>query len=723
MKGNKAYLGLFFIFFIFLFTNIGFSGALGTFDAGNSCFCKGDTGVVGSILCNLEKSAFYFFDAKIDCGTVDSVPSSGSFGGSGSKGGPASKGLESKKESVKQGYGSECTADEDCLDSLKCRASGSVSFCSYITNDLPDGSVCFFNEECDSEKCNSTGGAGICTGPGCKNSGDCPNGQICADEAKILTMENNSGLKGYCINSGALNSPCGPASVIGLTGVTAPTCNKGLSWSNELCKKKDYEICNVNEDCENKICRNKSNLISTDKETKMCFSNNGLINSQCTEDLDCISGVCDPTSKKCKGGLHETGCKTEADCSGGLVCDTTLNICKNQGFICTESSCGPDYFCAKNKAYVVNSIGDECIKRYTQKKDGTCYSDFDCEGELVCVLNNKKIGTSYDTGAYIFYNIEKNTDPKIVQNPISGKCGQLQQGGFCNYDSECESGFSCVNGICDVPSTTDEKLSLLTACNYGGQCESGFCEQTGNTNKCTVSNNLYLSDNFPNSRGLISNTQFVNSVADTTWADGTKYGPNCNIGLKIANKDYQGNELCEFMFGKKYGKCQDYDGVCAEFENQKYVAGLNQEENKITVRVLFEMSCIGGLTGYQEDNVYNYNLSLCQKGNIKKQCQTVFTHSTRKFCGTTGSNLVSFDKAGITFNPITDYGAFYSSTGAKAFDQSDTAGENYDSDDYDTSLPITITNGENTCELTRVSQKYSNTEDKLVSKIYVECYK
>jgi hypothetical protein len=421
--------------------------------------------------------------------------------------------------------------------------------------------------------------------------------------------------------------------------------------------------------------------------------------------------------------LYEQGCTDNADCSGELICDASLGVCKKNEdkTLCTKGSCESGYFCSKNGVFVNKGYGSVCLQSFAKSKGSTCYKDMECKTGLRCILNNKKIANQYEDNTNYLYTLGKEWSHKI-SDPTAGVCENLTETGFCEDTSDCSSGLTCTNGVCSVASTTAEKLSLLTPCNYSIDCKSGFCTKIGNKQVCTISDDLFLSGNqITSSYGLVSNAPFTGSVEEE-WGTGKKYYPDCRKSQIILNKEYKESSFCKIAFGEKYSKCQSYDGVCAEFENEKYLAGLDSEAYKITVRVLFEMSCVGGMSGYEDDAVYKHVLSFgCNEGDIKPQCETVFSHPTRKFCGASGSNLVTFDLAGITFNPITDYAISYTSEGGKEFDMDDEPGKDYDSDNYSINLPK-ITNGTATCMITRVTQTYKNVEDELISSIYVECY-
>ncbi|MDD4983272.1 MAG: hypothetical protein PHH82_00330 [Candidatus ainarchaeum sp.] len=723
------------------------------FDEANSCFCKAGQNAATDTLCINEKMYFYFFNIKLDCSTEGSEESadlggssegpvgSGTSGSSGKSGAKDAIGTKKVGETCKNS--GECSEDLICavynkklgageevklenlvkegtntkinLKSTKLK-SGEYAYCSQIF-DLRPGLSCDYDKDCPV----APGGEGIsyCNGTTKKCEYTTLNDAVCKQSkensannfCEIETEDNkNFALEEYV---------CGPefSCILLNSRSLGDSCFANSDCEKNLCKGGACTACEKNDDClPAEFC--------SSGECKQKFA----INEACASETQCLSGVCDPESKICKGGLHEEGCYDNSDCGGDLICDMDLRVCKKstEDTICSVkdneiSGCPDKYWCTKNNIAVTEGIGDSCKQKFDQPVGSPCTANGFCD-DTICVKDNKNINNTYKFNSLYYQEYGKYswTKEKTISKAIVGNCGLLKAGGFCKNSAKfsfCENGLACNDSVCSVASTTSGKLSLLSACNYDTECDSGYCTQIGGAKKCSVSDKLHLSANsFTKSYGLISNTSFIDSVEDTEWTSGTKYDPDCTKAWSILNTNYTGNKLCEYMFGDKYNKCQANNGLCAEFEDKKYNAGLDLEENQITVRVLFEMSCIGGMTGYESDSTYSENIALCQAGNIKDQCKHIFVHETRKYCGSTGSNLVTFDLAGITFNPITDYAVAYTSEGGKEYDIDDSPGENFDYDDG-----VTTTNGEAECTITGVSQTYSNTEDELVSKIYVTC--
>ena len=468
---------------------------------------------------------------------------------------------------------------------------------------------------------------------------------------------------GNCVQKGA--GPMGGA------------CSTNDACKSGLCKNSKCVDCKSNADCSTgKFCATETifdSIVKKDLTFTFCKSK-AKASEACVKNEDCISGICNLTSKTCTGTLHEEGCISNNDCSGDLICDTTLKICKeaSESTICTakgaaDVGCPENYFCAKNNVFVNNGVGTGCLEKARLNNGEACYSSNDCKSK-VCVSGNKKISNQFDDSTNYLFTFGKGWS-NVAANPTPGVCGQIKQGGFCEWAADCEAGLGCISSVCSAGSLIGGKLSLLTPCNYDVDCESGFCTKIGDKQICTVAalNNLYISGNkFQSSYGLVSKTNFSGSVFDSAW---NKYEPNCNNALKLINTEYNTDELCKYMFGSNYPYCLS-TGLCskkneADVEADKKNAAIASLKNT-TVGYKFELTCTQP-AGWVTDEENTIEVPICELGVDKTHCTKTITISKNYDCSIFGMTV--FDQACIRFGNGSyncyDFTKWYNTFGVK----------------------------------------------------------
>lgn len=177
--------------------------------------------------------------------------------------------------------------------------------------------------------------------------------------------------------------------------------------------------------------------------TKQCVD--CLVNQDCGEGRQCLNGNCQSTTScvttgciaplKCDRSTGNcVGCVTTSDCTGGKVCVPDSETCM---------SCAPD-------------LNSKCEACQTGSNDPLC-NTYPC-----CLPGNKCSGVSNDPS-----NVRccPATDFEKSCGTVWGPCGstynpycvnslctcaQGSQGDGCLADTDCESGFECVNSICSV---------------------------------------------------------------------------------------------------------------------------------------------------------------------------------------------------------------------------------------------------------------------------------
>lgn len=152
----------------------------------------------------------------------------------------------------------------------------------------------------------------------------------------------------------------------------------------------------------------------------------GYVNYRCTEDSQCANGLsCDSNLKLCKGNVGYK-CTNAYSCVTGLYC---LNTCK-------DPSVTPYCPCDYNSQVCVNGV---C------KSFAGCSQDSDC---VSGVCNNGQCANRTYNGGSCTQNtdcISNNCSKGICQLPDQ-VTGNLTT--YCNGNSDCNEGLSCINGTC-----------------------------------------------------------------------------------------------------------------------------------------------------------------------------------------------------------------------------------------------------------------------------------
>ena len=125
--------------------------------------------------------------------------------------------------------------------------------------------------------------------------------------------------------------------------------------------QEDDQTCGACPDCSNIRCSNYCT------GSLVCVSNTCVEDDPpCDDNPPCDNAVCDTSNGTWNTDNCNSGCSTDDDCPGGLVCLSGSCGCSD---ICDDPSCDSNYNC---------DCLDEC------GGGGGCSSDSDCPGGLVC---------------------------------------------------------------------------------------------------------------------------------------------------------------------------------------------------------------------------------------------------------------------------------------------------------------------------------------------------
>jgi len=317
-------------------------------------------------------------------------------------------GLETDVDCGSQACAVPCDAGKNCTINLDCKSG----LCNSSTKKCAE-----LNATCSDQKKNGNetdvdcgGNCPDClSGKGCLNNSDCRSG-ACDNSTHKCVLPN------YCSNGvqdpsetdkdcGGKCDPCG----LNQKCKYDSDCSKDLACINGAC------LFNILPD----FCSNKK--MDKDKgETDIdCGGSCGKCSGgdSCLDNLDCSSGTCDNVTKTCWLSDHcsnnfKDGDETDVDCGG---------------------SCGK---CGSEKA---------------------CLKDSDCTSGFTCSDGNCK--SSSPTLPEHCGNGEKDADETDVD--CGGSCNPCAEGNGCTADSDCESGFSCVENVCSAEQKAGKSSNLL----------------------------------------------------------------------------------------------------------------------------------------------------------------------------------------------------------------------------------------------------------------------
>jgi hypothetical protein len=365
---------------------------------------------------------------------------------------------------VRKNAGAICACDNECATGF-CQEGSCCMGGACGKRAL--GAPCQRNDQCESSQCAD----GVCCTVACSGicvscnqpdrTGECmpvPAGQRDPREGCTREGEETCGLTGYCNGQGgcakyAPGTACGAASCSGpRTFVPAGECDGG-----GICVKGEALECTPFT-CEGGACR-----------------------SSCVMDVDCVPpNVC--TAGRC--GLRGKGqaCTAGEQCQSGFCVDGVCceNACTGRCQYCASPSsrgtCAPVRAGAPDPRAAAG-LTDPALVCQDQGV-GTCGNNGRCDGRggcqryengATCRAARCETGPNAETGASICMNGSCRAPAAIGCAPFRGCTGNrcITQ---CGSDSQCASGFFCLDGTCG-------KRPTGGLCSRDGDCVSGICAQ------------------------------------------------------------------------------------------------------------------------------------------------------------------------------------------------------------------------------------------------------
>ncbi len=269
-----------------------------------------------------------------------------------------------------------------------------------------------------------------------------------------------------------------------------PVCGDGLCG-----KKEDCESCP--NDClnESEVCCNKKSFLGDCCNDYACNESSYCTNNKCVP-IVCGDGSCD-------GNEDCSNCPS--DClKPGRVCCHSIPY---RGECCNNSECEMDYSCINHWCHFTGSVcGDgvcdddesgctcswDCGPCISECGDGLCTGYEDCEscpddcgececGDGLCTSDEDCSNCPSDCGECICGDgeCEEGEDcescPNDCLNAGEVCCDESSYTGDCCDNSDCESGFSCIDYYC-------EEECLDENCDICEWCVDNECtEQTKNS--------------------------------------------------------------------------------------------------------------------------------------------------------------------------------------------------------------------------------------------------
>jgi hypothetical protein len=395
--------------------------------------------------------------------------------------------------------GSHCTLDQDCLSGMcsdfssKCQPPECATHCGGPCDPCPDSSPCSSDSDCASAYCFGEGvisdiigtsrflfpeaARGVCLAETCRlgcGKGDCPGcaaGAHCLHQAECASGSCDE-LVGICHASTCFDSKMGEEeSDIDCGGPVCPKCTRTLS------------ACRTNSDCASQNCGMNFKCLPSS------CSNKRLDEDE--TDIDCGGGVCNPCEHE--GDACETSLR---DCSSGMICSPIMHQCvpkscfngireRNESdvdcgpnclLLCSEgSTCELDNECSSNFCHEGKCAPEFCLNECGQ--DGCpnkCRDGDFCEDDTQCRTGSSCIDARCvnEIACKMDWKLLGASDPVGCGGLLCPRCGPHR---LCNMRSDCNFDFLCNSKTrrCEFESCFDSQLSQGEICVDGG----GLCRR------------------------------------------------------------------------------------------------------------------------------------------------------------------------------------------------------------------------------------------------------
>ena len=354
-----------------------------------------------------------------------------------------------------------------------------------------DGHVCEEDADCQSRHCDS----GYCCAEGdcCKGFGDSSDCE--AQQCAVAYCDGNFMCQYNPLPCGAVDlsdaTPCDGDNRCNGDGecLSMTSCDNGAfaSTGTYQCSETSvveacYTDCTDSSECQDGYrCIDDSCVVGLE---------NG--DAGCTENMDCISGICDlSTTVCCETGLC---CQTDADC-GDYACDEAvgecLTTCRSESGSDDDEACSEELekHCDNSWCYDNLDNGEQwcdehsdCASDYCDPESAIC-----CESGQCCVDDEDCDSTvcMVGTGNFCAESCTRDgaDDNSLCQPGLyceSGACvgGDVENGGSCEIDEECvsshcQNGFCCGEGECcaSADDCTADLLCNTASCTGNHECE------------------------------------------------------------------------------------------------------------------------------------------------------------------------------------------------------------------------------------------------------------
>ena len=385
-----------------------------------------------------------------------------------------------------------CDDDNPCTDDSCIPGAG----CANVANTLPcdDGSVCTLTDQCSKGACQGGGELAcddgvLCTQDfcdpvdGCKSTPE-PNGTPC-DDADLCTFNTICQLtqcKGLQMNCDDDNEcsidSCNPAS--GCVHTPKPMLTSCI----------DGDVCTENDQCIDGLCQGTPidchdgdpctiDQCVLDISDPMCVSTPTLgecdDNDACTEGETCATGSCKGVTVDCDDNnpCTEDLCDEHVGCvNEGEGCDDCqTNVDCDDGDPCTPNVCLPDGTCQITGDAMCCKDDLDCVDA-DPCTNGICLPSGQCE--------MKTLSSCCESDAACDDNSDFTTD-----SCANGSCINAPSAGVCAADADCDDGSACTMDHCIDTYCINTKIidCCTTAADCGDfdNCTTDTCDVSAST--------------------------------------------------------------------------------------------------------------------------------------------------------------------------------------------------------------------------------------------------
>ncbi len=400
-----------------------------------------------------------------------------------------------------------------------------------------NGQPCNDDDQCESGVCDDTsmtcepantcGNSVLEAGEGC-DDGNVANNDGCTSFCRIEnTFPCNDDRPGNLGNASCASGICDTSS--GPPGICEPATTCG------------NHVIEVSEGCDD------GNIANGDGCSFLCLVENGF---PCTDDVQCQSGVCDPTSDVCEpantcgnGRLEGLESCDDGNAVGGDGCSATCRRengqpCDDddqcQSGVCDETSmtCEPANACGNNTLEGSEACddgntvgGDGCSATCLRETGEPCTDDDQCEG--VCDETTMTCEPANVCGNGVTEGVEACDDGNTTNGDGCSSTCRRENGQPCTDDNQCQS------GVCDDTSMTCEPANTCgnSALEAGEACDDGnTANGDGCSSTCRRENGQPCTDDNQCQSGVCDDTSMTCEPANVCGNNTIEAGEACDDG-------------------------------------------------------------------------------------------------------------------------------------------------------------------------------------------------